>query len=460
MQSLKDALHRPSKTQFFDRLSQEAYFNLPADLLTMFEGRSAARRPYVVFNPLPISPSFCQAIRTAAEKFWALATSTAQIFQHLSEVEILDWGYPEDYIPQFLASGISPAEMRLDIAVNPEAFMSDRFQGSDFKVLEANAATPGFWSETFVFNTLIAEHFGFQCPNKKSGQQQTQDFIDYLQKSFPAYRHGRDVLYFSFPYAGAHEDILSFDARMGYFQELGGKAVFFYTEDFAIETDIAHEVTLKTPSGDGVKYLFLHYPNEWLIEDIGEITNDSGLNAIPAARPWDYLQQLELEGKLFRVPPIRSEIIQNKSFFAFLWDGVQSDRFDLETQREIETLIPQTYCTYDEAISSGLTQIWEKPIYGREGAGIILWEDGEKIVDTYDPGFNDDDWYKSMLAIFQQHCPMPVHAYSDEEVSLMFTVYISATGQATGIGCRAIPVSDRVIDAKKGLWIPLAVTPM
>jgi glutathionylspermidine synthase len=458
MTSLHQALNNRAKQQFFDRLSQEAYSNLPADVLTLFEGSGQTHRPYVVFEPLVISPRLCQGIRQAAEQFWSLATSTAQIFQFLPNLEILEWGYPEDYIPQLLACNTPPSEMRLDIAVNPIAFQQDQFQWSDFKVLEANAATPGFWAETFVFNTLIVEHLGHACPNKGLAVVQTQDFIQYLKGSFNRYHHGQDRLYFSFPYAGSHEDILSFDARMGYFEQLGGKAQFLYTEDLVIETDIAHEVALKTPEGDPVQYLFLHYPNEWLLEDEGEITSNHELSSIAAARPWDYLQELVLENKLYRVPPIRSEIIQNKGFFAFLWEGLHSSRFDPQTEYWIKTLIPQTYCTYEEAQSRHLGEIWEKPIYGREGAGIILWQDGKTVIDTYDPNFDNDDWYKNMLAIFQENCPMPIYQFEDESVLLMFTVYLSSMGRATGIGCRAVPTSRRVIDAQQGLWIPLYKT--
>ncbi|MGG6263250.1 glutathionylspermidine synthase family protein [Leptolyngbya sp. AN10] len=454
---LQEALVNKAKDQFFDRLSQEAYSDLPADVLTMFEGVKSERRPYLLFNPLNITPAFCRAIRQAAEQYWSLATSTAQIFQYLPESEILDWGYPEDYIPQLLADNTAPCEMRLDIAVDPEAFKQDQFCLNDFKVLESNSSTPGFWAETFVFNELIANHFGLQCPNKGMREAQTQDFIAYLKKSFPTYIHGKDTVYFSFPFVGAHEDILSFDARIGCFQKLGGKAQFIYSEELVIETDLTQDLSLKTPDGAGVKYLFLHYPNEWLIEDQGELVSDNDLSVIPAARPWDYLQQLVLEGKLYRVPPIRSEIIQNKSFGAFLWEGVRSNRFDFETTQLIKTLVPETYCTYDEAKSYGLSQIWEKPTYGREGAGIILWENGESVVDTYNPEFDDDEWYRQMLAIYQANCKMPTYEFEDERVLLMFTVYLSAGGRASGIGCRAVAESKRVIDTQQGLWFPIAL---
>jgi hypothetical protein len=79
------------------------------------------------------------------------------------------------------------------------------------------------------------------------------------------------------------------------------------------------------------------------------------------------------------------------------------------------------------------------------------------VIDTYDPSFDDKDWYKNMLAVYQEDCPMPTYSFEDESLLLMFTVYLSSTGRATGIGCRAVPQSKRVIDAKQGLWIPVAL---
>ena len=457
--NLHEALVSKEKTQFFDYLSSEAYSNLPTDVLSMFEGANDGdRRPYIIFDPLVVSSDFCKAIREAAETFWSLATSTGKVFRHLSESEILDWGYSGDYIPQILAIDLPPTEMRIDVAVNPDAYWANEFRLEDFKVLEANSATPGFWAETFVLNQLIAEKFGGECPNKKMGASHAGDFILYLRTNFPEYVHGQDTVYFSFLYSGEHEDILSFDARMGHFEQLGGKAKFMYVEDMALETDDAKETGLFDREGNPVKYLFLHYPNEWLIEEHGEVFTDESLNTIPAARPWDYLQEMVLGGRLFRVPPISSEIIQNKAFFAFLWSGVHLKRFDLETEKEIKALIPQTYCTIEEAREQELDLIWEKPIYGREGAGIILWDSNlEEVTSTYDLEFDDDDWYQNMLAIFQENCPMPTKAYDDKELTLMFTVYLSDLGQATGIGCRAIAKPSLAIDAKEGLWQPLMI---
>jgi glutathionylspermidine synthase len=457
MRSLQDCLVNSAKDRFFDRLSLEAYANLPNSVLTLFEGPVETRRPYIIFDALKVSADFCQTIREASELFWSMATSTAQVFQYLPEHEILDWGFPEDYIPLILAAEMPPSEMRLDIAVNPQAFAKQQFTLDDFKVLEANSATPGFWAETFVLNELLVNHLGYACPNHGCAEVQTLDLINYLRKFCPDYQHGRETVYFSFPYAGLHEDILSFDARIGHFEQQGGKAKFCYVEDLVFETDAARDAILYSLEYEPVKYLFLHYPNEWLIEEYGEIFTDDSLHGIPAARPWDYLQELTLHQKIFRIPPISSELIQNKAFFAFLWEGIHQYRFDPETTQVIQRLVPQTYCTMAEAIERSLHRVWEKPIYGREGAGIILWEQGVELVNTYDPNFEDDEWYQNMLAVFQEDCPMPIHSFTDQDVTLMFTVYLSAMGKATGIGCRAVPTSAQVIDAKQGLWYPLAI---
>jgi glutathionylspermidine synthase len=458
MQRLQSLLVSPEKERFFQDLSETGFADLERDLLTFFEGESDQSRPYVIFETLTVTPAFCKSIRAAAEAFWGMATSTAKVFQFLSEAEILDWGFPEDYLPQILANTNPPTEMRLDIAVNPLAYQQNFFELKDFKVLEANAATPGFWSETFVLNECINQYFQRDCPNRGLGKRHSQDFISYLNTYAPQYRHGQDPVYFSFPYAEVHEDILSFDARMGFFKKLGGKPEFRYVEDLLVDTEGNEPTTLyEMGTNQPIRYLFLHYPNEWLIEDPGEVVTDEAFRTIPAARPWDYLQEITLNNQLYRLPPISAEIIQNKAFFAWLWEGVHSKRFDFETTRLIQALIPQTYCTLEEAQAEGLKKIWEKPIYGREGAGIICWDRGVETVNTYDPDFEDDDWYQNMLAIFQADCPMPTHHFADAEVILMFTVYLSAMGQATGIGCRAVTKTHQVIDARHGMWLPLSV---
>ena len=38
----------------------------------------------------------------------------------------------------------------------------------------------------------------------------------------------------------------------------------------------------------------------------------------------------------------------------------------------------------------------------------------------------------------------------------MFTIYLSAQGRATGIGCRA-SIKGNAIDTKQGLWFPLSI---
>lgn len=459
MTNLVDILTSDQKSDFFRCLSQESYSNLQADILTIFEGLEEDRKPYLAFQTISVSANFCKSIRLAAENFYILASTYAKIIGGLDPDEICDWGLPEDYVPYIMTDIALPCEMRLDIAVNPESFESDNFELSDFKILEANSATPGLWFETFILNSLICKHFGQKCPNENLAEKQTADFVTYLNKiSQDKFNLAKDTVYFSFPYSGQHEDILSFDARIGHFEKAGGKAKFCYTSEFVLETDPDKKQNLYSPTGELIKYLFVHYPNEWLIEDEGEeiVLNDSILT--PNARPWDYILQLVLDKKLVKLPPISSDIIQNKGLFAFMWHGITNNYVDDDTAGMIQALIPETYCTYSEGHEAGISQIWEKPIYGREGAGVILTIDGEQIVNSNSPDIEDKEWYQNMLAIFQRNCPMPHISFDDTDVTLMFTVYLSAEGSATGISCRASKgLGKTAINAENGVWFPISL---
>jgi glutathionylspermidine synthase len=431
---------------------------MPCDILNMFEGSDNTGRPYIIFDTLALSQEFCKSIRHIGQDFWNLATTTVQVFNNLPESILMDWGLPEDYYSQILSDNRLPTEMRLDIAVNPVAFEKNIFQRSDFKIIEANSATPGFWAESFVMNQEICNHFNRKCPNERMGYNQTEDFINYLHKFVPTFNLKKDIMYFVMPYYGNHEDMLSFDGRMAYFQEFGGICEFRYIEQLEFETDAALNTKLiDKETGNEITYLFIHYPNELLLEDKGEIHEDESLFSIASARPWDYLNELIVSGRLQKLPPISSDIIQNKAFFAFLWEGVHEQRFEYDIIESIRDLIPETYCTYEEALSHNLSEFWEKPIYGREGAGVKKYINNQIVIDTYSPDV-DDNWYQNMLAVYQKHCDMPTKTLEDTDLTLMFTLYLSSLGRATAISCRASQKDTAINDSENGLWYPVSLT--
>jgi hypothetical protein len=127
MTNLVDILNSDAKSDFFRQLSSVSYSNLPTDILSIFEGPEDNRRPYLAFQPISVSSNFCQMLRAAAENFYILAKAYAKITGELDPDEICDWGLPEDYIPYIMGDDSQPCEMRLDIAVNPQAFELDKF---------------------------------------------------------------------------------------------------------------------------------------------------------------------------------------------------------------------------------------------------------------------------------------------------------------------------------------------
>jgi glutathionylspermidine synthase len=459
MKQLSKILTSDTKSDFFRYLSTNFCSNLPADLLTIFEGNEEDRRPYIAFDTIQVSEHFCDTIRTAAENFGILAKAYSEIVSRLPIDEICDYGLPEDYVPFVLGDVNPPCEMRLDIAVNPDAFSSGNFHLSDFKVIEANSATPGLWFETFELNQLVCDYFGKKCPNKDLAEVQSKDFVSYLNLiTKNNFDKKKDTLYLSFPYSGNHEDILSFYARQGYLEKLGIKCKFIYTSQIVIETDPMKDTVMCDDNGNIIKFLFVHYPNEWLISEEGDEVVSNDLISEPSARPWDYILQMVLNKKIIKLPPASSDVIQNKGLLALMWQGVINNSIDTDTAEMIQTLIPPTFCFQKEAEEFGLNRFWEKPIYGREGAGVVLYQDGEVLVDTYSDDFEDLEWYQNMPAIFQKDCPMPVIEYADTKLTLMFTVYLSAQGKATGISCRASKgLGETAIDSKNGIWYPISL---
>jgi glutathionylspermidine synthase len=432
------------------------------DIRSALEGKgSDSYNPYIVFDCFTISQDFVNKLRIAGENAWKVMTACGQVFQSSNIDVITEWGFPDDYVPQMLSNLILPTEMRFDIAVNPIALLTNNLSLEDFKVLEVNSATPSFWWETFVGNQAICEYFNKTCPNIGLGLEHMHSMNQYV-KTLPSYST-HDPWYFCIPYLEEErnqfsEDTLNMNARMGFLEQLGVQTRFRYIEDLIFETDLSKsECLIDVQTGDMVKNLFLHYPSEWLIDEEGELYKGANIGEQGVVRPWDYFNNLILGNQLCKLPPIMADTIQNKGLLAFLWEASQEYRFDDTTTNLINTHFLPTYCFQDDA-EEYLHDYWEKPVYGREGAGIKRFKNGSEIYSSWMPESEValHDYYLSMHAIYQEHSTLPTLKFSDATLSLMFTVYVDAYGRATGVGLRASSDSE-CINAYNGLWYPLCV---
>lgn len=439
--SLNEVLHSEERRAFLQTL------NSFYDIFDFNVGFGEGTHPYIIYDVLNLPQTFYDSIRAFASLSWGTLMSATRLVASMDEVTLYDeLSIPVDYYPQILGlQHLPPADVRFDIAVSQEAFESQQFSTSSFKLIEVNAATPSFFWETFEGNRMMCEQFSAINPNEAFLDVHIQDLHDYFQlhSKFP-----NEPIVFSFPFYGENnEDILCFDLRVGAYQQRYGEraASFTYLDNIVFNDEGAWL------DNQRIYNLYLHLPSEWAINDTGVQKG-----TIDEASPWQILTEILLQNKLSKFPPISADILQNKSLLAFLFTQASENRFDPETATKVLQTIPPTFFYFEDA-AENLEMFWEKPVYGREGCGVKLYDsDGDEYYNSYAQTFDDWDWYSNMPAIFQEHQPLPQLTYLDGTLELLFTVYVSPLGKPTGVACRANPIGEATTEAH-GMWFPLGV---
>lgn len=411
-------------------------------------GFGEGNSPYLMYEILPLPQEFYIHLREFGASTWGTLMNVTKLVTSFDELDLVDeLGIPADYYTQILGmQHIPPADMRFDIAVKKQDFENKTFSSNSFKILEVNAATPSFFWESFEGTRLVCDHFGVKDPNSHLLEGHMSDMKEYLT-SFSKMPSAPIV--FSFPFYGEnHEDILCFDLRVGAYQKYFGEdsARFVYSDSIIFNQDGAFE------NGIQIHNLFMHLPSEYAISDQGIQHNGT----IDDANPWQIMTEIILENKLNKFPPISADVLQNKSLLAFMYTQAAEGAFDDHSRDNILSFLPPTYFYYADA-ETNLEMFWEKPVYGREGCGVKLFDnEGTVLYNSYSENFDDWAWYESMPAIFQEHQELPTVNYSGEEFELVFTVYVSPLGRGTGVGCRACPVGQATSELQ-GMWLPLSV---
>lgn len=127
------------------------------------------------------------------------------------------------------------------------------------------------------------------------------------------------------------------------------------------------------PNGEYARFLFRLHPVELLIAE----DNDLGVD----------LFNLVKNHKLVMMNPIESIVIQNKGFLALVWSLHNNSSFYTEEEEQIiEKYIPPTFFS-DESLKHD----WyvKKPIWGREGHGIKLY-DKDNLIEEKELAENEE----------------------------------------------------------------------
>ncbi|MGL4757973.1 MAG: glutathionylspermidine synthase family protein [Patescibacteria group bacterium] len=486
--SLAASLNDPTKAEKLDEWTAQYYASLPGGLRQSLETRDG--NPYILWDTVEVTQQMADAIRLAGTNIHKAIRAGIGALMQSNELLYNEYNMPEEYLALGLGDNVPLGDMRIDLSVDAQAYYDAITHGKDvlphhIRAIEWNAETPSFMWESGSGGNLIAEALGKVSPNlvgKDWTREMGRDFAAYVDAV--ASSRGLDLkktpLFFSYPGDEAndfvHEDNLSFYERIAQYESATGNPVRFrYFQDLILDADEQMEGMLDAQDGERVQLLFSHFPYEMLVQEEGEIVMSdfpeligTGINP---ARYWDYLVKAILDKTVTKVPGTQAAYAQNKAFYAFLWESMKAGNWDPspEIKEIIQTHLLPTYCTPEEAHANGdwLGQVYfEKPVYGREGAGIYAYrvdsenpEKFEMILDTYkDQSEEMNQWYETQDAIYQQEGSLPVVQYLDGQLTLMFTIYVSATGQGCLLGCRAHASEElTAINPESGIWVPLSI---
>lgn len=200
--------------------------------------------------------------------------------------------------------------------------------------------------------------------------------------------------------------------------EADGKSQFIALEDIIITDD-----GLFTENGENIKYWYRLYPLEFWENEV----NNLGYK----------LSELIKDEKLIIINPVYSFLIQNKSFYAYIYSHLNNNDLNLKESslKTIKNNILPTYLNKEDA--SYLKDYVVKPIYGREGNCVDIYKNNELYFK--DMKHVDTEYYDTQDKIYQQYIEMPKVEIETWNGSYMGNLLIGSYligGQSSGLYLR------------------------
>jgi glutathionylspermidine synthase len=396
-----------------------------------------AREEYAIYGALEVSREHASALRTASARLYQLLTRLALALQQADDQALIDIGIPPSALPycHIIMSGM-PAVMcgRFEFAMTSEGP----------KLLEFNAETPTFVVELFQMNGQVCADFGLVDPNPGCQEQ----LLTAMRSSINAglawvqpHPGDRASVVFS-SYATRREERGTTEFYQRLLESTG--SLPYCTSYCGLDELRVTSDGLLTTSGEHVDVLYKLYPTEHLIEDEAPDGTPVGLA----------LMELVRKRRLAIINPPIAFVLQNKALMALLWalHLVQSELFTPEEHTWIEHYMLPTYLNAQDAqgrpVFTGRHVV--KPVYGREGASIIIRNQQDQIIEQ-----SEQKMYNGQVMIYQQYADLSMATIQTEdgpaEVNLVHNCFI-AGGIFSAIGVRA---SRRLIFDDNAYFLPV-----
>lgn len=323
-----------------------------------------------------ITPSFRRELAMTTERLARIFAKAVPVLQQADDVLLRELGIPEEAF----AAVRTVVSLELPTIVGRFDF-AHTAQG--LKMLEFNSDTPTGIVEAFFVNDHVCRFFGVANPNAGMSAQLGPAF----QKMVATYRalgYKTDRIVFSS--LDWHEEDMG--TTLYLMKQSGLSARFAPLEQLRVQGD-----RLYIQDGDGlepVDVLYRLHALEKLAEERDEDGYPTGAHVL----------DLIADKKLAIINPPSAFITQTKALQALIWSLYEAGEFFSEEERESigRYMLP----TYFENRFLGVSDYVTKPIFGREGGGVTLYDAAGNPVHR-----DREELYWDQPMIYQERAELP-----------------------------------------------------
>jgi glutathionylspermidine synthase len=404
-------MYRDQRQQFYSTIS-EFWFDLYGE-------------EYSLYQTQILSKPEMEEIHLATEKLGVLYFKTAKILRKMSDEVLQDLGFPKEAIPFLRFKSIGP-----ETIISRFDFVK---KGSEIKMLEFNSDTPTFIKECFYVNGQVTKHFNQKDPNHNQLYLLKNAVTKAIFESLNTLEIQRKPnIVFT-----AHHDHIEDWLTCKFLSDL----IPLPNKLVPLDEISLYKDQLIDSEGEPIDVLYRQtYPLEHLIDDCDENGEKIGLK----------LLELVKMKKIAIVNPMSAFLLQTKAIQAFIW-GLKDDRhfYTKEDSEIIERYILPTFLDKDPL--QGLTDYVEKPVFGREGDTVTIFNSNGEVTLK-----NSHQTYQKELQIYQKYVELPTLTIEtekgEEQLSYLYGSFLIA-GNASAIGIRA----GGKITANESYFLPVGL---
>ena len=323
-----------------------------------------------------VTSQFRQEIALATEALGGIYAKTVFAVQSADDELLLELGIPEE------------ALLAVRVLVKPEMVtVIGRFDfvqtAEGLKMIEFNADTPTSVVEAFYVNAKACNFFGVNCPNEGADEQIKEAFEGIIE-TYQKQGYATDSIVFSA--LGWHDE--DRDTVKYLLNHSGLSAEFVALEDLRISEDRLCALTNGQLVPIDVWYRL--HALEKLAED-----KDEGDQYPTGAHVLD----LVARGKLALINPPSAFVAQTKALQSLIWNLHEVGEF--YTPEEHQWIEAYMLPTYMENRFINKSAFVTKPIFGREGGAVSLYDADGRLVEQ-----DKDEFYWEQPMIFQKRVEM------------------------------------------------------